>query len=141
MKELRIMNYKLQMRQYFAFCHKGTKALSCTGFFVNLGVIVSSWLLSVTLCTFSFTLSAQTTVQVVTKMAEKSVLYVAGNVISIKGERSSIHITGWNRNEVYIKIKMISKHTDKATAEKELSYIRYAVNKSGNDLHRQTRAG
>lgn len=76
--------------------------------------------------------SGQTNIQVVTKTIEKNIPYTKGNILSIKGEKATIEIKGWNENYIKIKIKLIAKHPDRNIAESELKYLKYSITQENN---------
>lgn len=75
----------------------------------------------------SIKVSAQTKVEVLTKTVEKRFGYIPGNIISVNGESARINIVGWERSEVKVVIKLISKGLTKAEAEKELEYQKFII--------------
>jgi hypothetical protein len=76
--------------------------------------------------------AGQTNIQVVTKTIEKSIPYVKGNILNIKGEKAFIEIKGWNENYIKVKIKLIAKHPDRSVAESELKYLKYSITQENN---------
>jgi|GEM_PF-3304071 len=72
---------------------------------------------------------AQIAVKVVTKTIEKSVAYAPSDLIQIDGENATVQVHTWNKNEIKVILKQISKSEDKAVAEKELEYQRYILDK------------
>jgi hypothetical protein len=66
-------------------------------------------------------------VQVVTKTIEKDLPYATGEQIKVNAEKSAIEVHGWAKNSIHIKVKLISKHADKKTAERELEYLHFGV--------------
>jgi hypothetical protein len=75
---------------------------------------------------------AQTNIQVVTKTIDKIIPYVKGNVLKIKGEKSTIEIKGWGENYIKVKLKLIAKHPDRNIAESELKYLKYSITQENN---------
>lgn len=71
----------------------------------------------------------QITVKVVTKTVEKSIAYSPLDLIQIDGENATVQVHTWNKEEVKIVLKQISKSEDKTIAEKELEYQRYVLEK------------
>jgi hypothetical protein len=74
-------------------------------------------------------LVAQGKVQVITKTVEKHFSYKVGESIHLEGEKAGIKVIGWQRNEVQVKLKLISKALTKQVAEEELEYGRYILEK------------
>jgi len=82
----------------------------------------------------SQSLFGQTKVEVLTKTVEKSFAYIPGHTIKILGESARINVTSWERNEVKVVLKLISKGLTKADAERELTYQKYLI-KDFDDEH------
>jgi hypothetical protein len=76
--------------------------------------------------------TGQSNIQVVTKTIEKSLPFVKGNVLNIKGEKATIEVKGWNENYIKVKIKLIAKHPDRSIAESELKYLKYSITQENN---------
>ncbi len=61
--------------------------------------------------------------------------YVKGiSKISIRGEKASVSLQGWNRSEVKVLLRPVSRNTDKEQAIADLKYIRYDAIQEGNLL-------
>lgn len=73
-------------------------------------------------------LMAQSSLQVVTKVIEKNVPFKFNQTLKINGIKSKIEIAGWDKEEIKIKLSLVSKNIDKAVAEKDLAHIKYSVN-------------
>ncbi|MEL6560288.1 MAG: DUF4097 family beta strand repeat-containing protein [Bacteroidota bacterium] len=71
--------------------------------------------------------SAQTKVEVLTKTVEKNFGYIPGNTIKVIGESARINVTGWDRSEVKVVIKLISKGLTKKEAEVELEFQKFLI--------------
>jgi hypothetical protein len=67
------------------------------------------------------------TVKVITRTIEKSISYKPGQLLKVTGEKSHIEVHGWDKAEVHVKVKLISKHADKKQAEKELEYLHFVT--------------
>jgi hypothetical protein len=80
-------------------------------------------------------LPAQSKVQVVTKTVERTFAYHAGETIFLQGEKSSIHVFGWNSNEVKVVLRLIAKAPTGETAREALEYQRYILEKKKHTLH------
>jgi hypothetical protein len=74
----------------------------------------------------------QANIQVVTKTIEKTIPYVKGNSLNVKGEKATVEIKGWNENYIKVKIKLIAKHPDRAIAESDLKYLKYSITQENN---------
>jgi hypothetical protein len=73
---------------------------------------------------------AQEKVQVVTKLIENTFAYQKDNRLVINGEKADITINTWEKPEVAVQIKLISKHASKEKAEKELQAMKYVLEKT-----------
>ncbi len=74
---------------------------------------------------------AQTKVRVVSRTIEKTFKYKENDIIKINADKANIKISGWDKNTVYVKLKIIAKNPDLRIAKKELSYMKYSLSKSG----------
>src|SRR5436190_997974 len=79
-------------------------------------------------------LHAQTTLQVVTKTVEKNLPFKSNQTLKIKGIKSKVEIEGWDKEEIKIKISLISKNSDKKTAESDLNHIKHSIDKSSGGV-------
>ena len=77
----------------------------------------------------------QTTLQVITKTIEKSFTVSSSTNLKIEGEKSTIKINTWSKNEVNVVLKLISKSPERETAEKELAYQRYILEKKKETIY------
>ena len=80
------------------------------------------------------TAQTTTTLQVVTKVVEKTLPFKPNQTLKIKGVKSKIEITGWDKEEVKIKVSLISKNIDKKTAENDLTHIKQSISKTSSGL-------
>lgn len=101
----------------------------------NLRSNTSSGFLILLLLCFSINFYAQTKIQVVTTTVEKNFTPDKKHAILIRGEKASITVKEWTKPEVKVILKLISKHTDKAVAEKELNYMRYMLEKTKDGIY------
>jgi hypothetical protein len=83
---------------------------------------------------FMLQASAETVVSVVTKEVRKSLDCSGGDLIRIDAEKARISVGVWSQKKVQIRLKLISKHEDKATAEKNLSMIDHYITSSSGEL-------
>lgn len=82
------------------------------------------------LCLGTFLASAQdqrTTVNVVTKRVNASFSYVKGAEVNLEGENAEVFVESWDKNSISIEIELISKHPDKAIAERDLKRMAYGT--------------
>ncbi|MDN5212414.1 DUF4097 family beta strand repeat-containing protein [Fulvivirgaceae bacterium BMA12] len=77
----------------------------------------------------------QTKLQVLTKIVEKSFVASSSTSLQVDGQKSDIRVNTWNRNEVRVVLKLISKSPSKSVAEKELDYQRYILEKKKEIIH------
>jgi len=78
---------------------------------------------------------AQTAMQVVTKVIEKTIPYKNGYEVNIEGDKAEILVETWEKNEVKVLIELISKHPDKSIAERDLKAMKYAADQHGDNLY------
>jgi FlaG/FlaF family flagellin (archaellin) len=86
------------------------------------------------LFTFHFSLS-QTTLQVVTKTAEKtfSTEHIAG--LNFQAERADVEVVVWNKSEIKIITELTAKHPDRAIATADLENLKYGIEQVGKTLY------
>jgi DUF4097 and DUF4098 domain-containing protein YvlB len=77
---------------------------------------------------------AQVTLEVVTRTIEKILPAAVDATVHIAGENASIRIDSWDKNEVRIRMKLVTKHRIKAVAVAEMENIKYIIEKKGKDL-------
>ncbi len=80
-------------------------------------------------------LHGQTTLQVVTKVMENTFPYKNGTEVNIEGEKAEIRVETWNRSEVKVLVELISKNTDKKTAQEDLDRMVYSTEQAGKNLY------
>ena len=73
--------------------------------------------------------SGQVQVDVITKTIEQTYDYYPGDAILIKGEKATITVNSWTDNEVKVNLKLVAKARDTETAERELEFQRYIMEK------------
>ncbi len=73
--------------------------------------------------------------QVVTKKVEKHFTYKDGYELNVEGEKALVTIDTWDKNEVFITLELIAKHTDIQTAEKDLESMRYVMKRIKNKIY------
>ncbi|WP_157579281.1 DUF4097 family beta strand repeat-containing protein [Spirosoma montaniterrae] len=78
--------------------------------------------------------SAQTPVQVVTKVVEKEIPYTDGQRIRLAAQKADIILKGWNRPAVSVKLRLVAKHPDRAVAEREVAYHQYTLQANQNEI-------
>lgn len=80
----------------------------------------------------AFNLNAQTTLQVVTKVIEKS--FSAQPILEIEAEKAAIFIEIWDKAEVKVSLELAAKHPDKKIAVTDLEMMKYVIEKIGGKL-------
>ena len=70
---------------------------------------------------------SQTPVQVVTRVIEKELPYIDGQRVRLTAQKADITLKGWNRPTISVKLRLVAKHPDKATAEREVGYHQYVL--------------
>ncbi|GAB4249648.1 MAG: hypothetical protein Tsb0034_29010 [Ekhidna sp.] len=89
---------------------------------------MKSKLAHIVICLFLSTQAlAQTQVEVITKTVKDQFVYQPGYGVEIEGKSAMISIQAWDKNEVGVEMKLISKGLTRAIAEKELKYQRYVI--------------
>ncbi|MCC6723584.1 MAG: DUF4097 family beta strand repeat protein [Saprospiraceae bacterium] len=83
----------------------------------------------------SMNLAAQTTLQVVTKVMENTFPYKNGTEVNIEGEKAEIKVETWMRNEVKVLVELVSKNTDRKTAQNDLDQMVYSNEQVGSKLY------
>ena len=82
----------------------------------------------------AYSVKAQETLQVVAKKVEKTIDFVEGYSLSIEGEKADVKVESWGNNKVQVKLEVVAKHRDKATAEKDLARVRYIIERVGQKI-------
>lgn len=77
----------------------------------------------------------QTKLHVITKTVEKSFTASSSTNLRIEGQKASVKVDTWNKNEVKVVLKLISKSPEKEKAEKELAYQRYILEKRRETIY------
>jgi len=73
-------------------------------------------------------------VQVATKNIEKTVPYKTGDVLLIEGEKAEVEVLTADRDEITVKMQLISKHPDKSVAAADLELMQYEIDRKGNEI-------
>ncbi|MEL6864442.1 MAG: DUF4097 family beta strand repeat-containing protein [Bacteroidota bacterium] len=81
------------------------------------------------------TLLAQSTLQVVTKTIEKDFKFKEGYQLNIEGEKADVTVTAWDKEEIAIKLELISKHPIKDMAKKDLEAMKYITERIGKRIY------
>ncbi len=79
-------------------------------------------------------LSAQETLQVVTKSIEKSMPFGLGTEVSIEGEKADVYLSSWDRNQIAVYLDLSAAHQDRKVAEKDLRRIDYTMEQEGTKI-------
>lgn len=74
-------------------------------------------------------------VQVITKKIEKNFAYKEGYEVNVEGEKAEVNILTWEKPEIQVKIELISKHPDKAVAEKDLELMQHLAQRVKNKIY------
>jgi hypothetical protein len=94
----------------------------------KLGVIILGLLLQVSL-------SAQVTLQVITKKVEKQFPYHEGYELNIEGEKAEVVIEAWDKDEIAVTLELSAKHPDKEVAERDLKAMKYLTQRVKNKVY------
>lgn len=92
------------------------------------------FLFVVVLLLFAHSGRAQVNLQVVTKTIALSFDYDEGDYILLKGNKSNVEVVGWDEPGVKVEIILSSKARTKETAQKELEFQRYVLEKRKNEI-------
>jgi hypothetical protein len=77
------------------------------------------------------------TSHVVEKVVTRDVPFARNETLKIVSEKATVQITGWDKDFVRVRLVFSAKNPDKALAEKELNYMKYALSRDGNTLEIQ----
>ncbi|MBC6697644.1 hypothetical protein [Hymenobacter sp. BT190] len=75
---------------------------------------------------------AQTKVQVVTRTLEQTLPCPAGVLVRVRAEKATLRVQGWDKPTVRVVLRLIARHPERETAEKELPVARCLIEKSGS---------
>lgn len=81
-----------------------------------------------------FQTQAQTVLGVVSKKVEKEFPFKTGQTVVVEGERAEIKIETWEKNIISVKLTLIAKHPQKATAEIDLKSFNFLFDERGDKL-------
>ncbi|GAB3329380.1 hypothetical protein GCM10027299_32650 [Larkinella ripae] len=81
----------------------------------------------------------QTRLQVVTKTVEKELAYSGGQRLSLTAQKADITIKGWNKSTVLVRLKLIAKHPERETAERELEFLKHDIQVQNNVIELSNR--
>ena len=98
------------------------------GYFFQLLILLLVW--------GPLRLSAQSTdLHVITKRLEKSFAYQPGYEVNIEGEKAEVLVQTWDKPLVSVRLELIARHPDKATAEADVEKIRYLAERVKNKIY------
>ncbi len=86
-------------------------------------------------CCWSLGLSAQVTVQVITKKIEKTFIYRKGYEVNVEGEKAEVTVESWDKNEIKVQLELTARHPDKAMAERDVETIKYLADRVRNKIY------
>ena len=72
-------------------------------------------------------MQAQPGMQTVTRSVVKNITCTPATIFSVNAEKASMVVTGWNNNYIQVRISFFARHSDPAVANRELSYMQYAI--------------
>lgn len=73
--------------------------------------------------------------QVVTKKVEKHFSYKEGYELNVEGEKALVTIDTWDKDEIFVAMELIAKHTDVTIAEKDLESLHYVMKRIKNKIY------
>jgi hypothetical protein len=71
---------------------------------------------------------------VVEKVVTRDVPFARNESLKIVGEKATLQVTGWDKDFVRVRLVFSAKSPDKALAERELDYMKYALSRDDNTL-------
>ncbi len=71
---------------------------------------------------------------VVEKVVTRDVAFSQNESLRIDGEKATVQVMGWDKDFVRVRLVFSAKSPDKAVAERELGYMKYALSREGNTL-------
>ena len=71
---------------------------------------------------------------VVEKVVTRDVAFSRNESLKIVGEKATVRVTGWDKDFVRVRLVFSAKSPDKAVAERELKYTKYALSREDNTL-------
>ncbi len=80
---------------------------------------------------FSFDAQSQGVLEVVTKKIEKTLDFFDDYKLNIEGEKADVLINTWGESKVKVELELVSKHSDKRVAKKDLEVIKYVIERRG----------
>ncbi|WP_324670948.1 hypothetical protein [Hymenobacter sp. GOD-10R] len=78
---------------------------------------------------------AQQKVQVVTRTLEQSWSFRPGMSVTIRAEKATIRVQGWDKPTVQVVLRLSARHPEQAVAEQDLPVARYRLQQTGNVLY------
>lgn len=72
---------------------------------------------------------------VVSKKIEKTFEYQEGYELNVEGEKADLTIESWDKNEIFIRIELISKHPDIDKAKDDLTALTYVAKRLKNKIY------
>ena len=76
-----------------------------------------------------------TDLHVITKRLEKVFAFKPGYEVNIEGEKADVQVETWDKPQIAVRLELVARHPDKATAEADLEKIRYLVERVKNKVY------
>ncbi len=83
-------------------------------------------------------LSAQTTLQVVSKNVDKSLNFKMGNDLEINVEKADLMVKSWASPQVKMQVELLAKHPQLETAKKDLNALKFVAETIGKTIYIRT---
>jgi Putative adhesin len=80
-------------------------------------------------------LSAQTTLQVVSKNVDKLLDFKTGNSLEINVEKADLVVKSWTSPQVKIQVELLAKHPQLETAKKDLNALKFVAETIGKTMY------
>lgn len=78
---------------------------------------------------------AQETVQVVTKIIEKTFNYQPGYELNVEGQKAEIFVETWDKAQIGVRLEISAKHPKKDVAEADLASVNFVAQRLKNKVY------
>ena len=103
--------------------------------FIKMKNLIKKALLILLILRGGILLSAQTTLQVVSKNVNKSIDFKMGNSLEINAEKADLTIKSWASPQVKIQVELLAKHPQLETAKKDLNSLKFVAETIGKKIY------
>lgn len=74
-------------------------------------------------------------IQVATKTIEKHFTYQEGYEVNIEGEKAEINFESWDKDEIFIRVELVAKHSDEEVAKQDLETLELVAKRVKNKIY------